>query len=77
MIIQIIIKPVKNYVRGLLYIIIIPNIKAKNFKGIEGLEHHRTKYLQGWSRETSSENFFICNPKYKKPLGLNILFNSK
>jgi Fe-S cluster assembly iron-binding protein IscA len=30
-----------------------------------------------YSRETSDENFVICNPKYKKPLELDILFNSK
>jgi hypothetical protein len=27
--------------------------------------------------ETSDENFVICNPKYKKTLELDILFNSK
>jgi hypothetical protein len=33
--------------------------------------------IQGNSRETFDENFVICNPKYKKPLELDILFNSK
>jgi hypothetical protein len=33
--------------------------------------------IQGYSRETSDENFVICNPKYKKPLELDILFHSK
>jgi hypothetical protein len=33
--------------------------------------------IQGYSRETSDENFVICNPQYKKPLELHILFNSK
>jgi hypothetical protein len=34
-------------------------------------------FIQGYSRDTSDENFVICNPKYKKPLELDILFNSK
>jgi hypothetical protein len=40
------------------------------------------KFLQivvlhtGYSRETSDENFVVCNPKYKKPLELDILFNN-
>jgi hypothetical protein len=33
--------------------------------------------IQGYSRDTSDENFVICNPKYKKPLELDILFNLK
>jgi hypothetical protein len=32
--------------------------------------------IQGYSRETYDENPAICNPKYKKPLELDILFNS-
>jgi hypothetical protein len=35
------------------------------------------KSIQGYSPEISDENFVICNPKYKKPLELDILFNSK
>jgi hypothetical protein len=30
--------------------------------------------IQGYSRETADENFVICNPKYKKPPELDILF---
>jgi hypothetical protein len=33
--------------------------------------------IQVYSGETSDENFVICNPKYKKPIELDILFNSK
>jgi hypothetical protein len=33
--------------------------------------------IQGNSRETSDENFVICNPKYTKPLELDIFLNSK
>jgi hypothetical protein len=38
---------------------------------------HGQSAIQGYLRETSDENFVICNPKYKKPLELDILFNSK
>jgi hypothetical protein len=33
--------------------------------------------VQGYSPEISDENFVVCNPKYKKPIELDILFNSK
>jgi hypothetical protein len=33
--------------------------------------------IQGYSGETFDDNFVICNPKYKKHLELDILFNSK
>jgi hypothetical protein len=33
--------------------------------------------IQDYSRENPDENIVICSPKYKKPLELDILFNSK
>jgi hypothetical protein len=41
------------------------------------LEYPLVRQYTGYSGETSDKNFVTCNPKYKKPLELDILFNSK
>jgi hypothetical protein len=48
---------------------VLPNLQHKTYTAKAA--------IQGYLRETSDENFVICNPKYKKPLELDILFNSK
>jgi hypothetical protein len=44
---------------------------------LQNLASCHTALIQSYSRETSDKNFVRCNPKYKKPLELDNLFDSK
>jgi hypothetical protein len=47
---------------------------AHSYHKESNLHTNSLNNIQGYSRETSDENFVICNPKYKKPLELDMYF---